>query len=234
MAIIYTQQNVFDTLLRAKRAMLIISDKIQNEFIYNYSEEYTFLKGQQYDIYALKKVITNENAYNPYTSNPDIDEQHFYGLVGELINKCAYFDEYGDYGYTYINFNYQDTDQNPVIVSIIGATRFIDLTDVLPNSYAGQARRYVVVNDAETGVTFIDEKKHSYTFSASDYPTGVISITYDAPMIIRHGKDPFIQVRFNNNIKTGAVGIAFDDDDNPTLLTIDLGDIPPKVYVTII
>lgn len=87
MASTYTDSEVQAVLLRAQRALLAISNRIDRDLIYLYSGKYMLLKSQQYDIYSLYETILREYPYTPY-------DAYFYPLVAALIDKCQEVDSY--------------------------------------------------------------------------------------------------------------------------------------------
>lgn len=112
---IYTQDQVEDALLRGIVALLLISQKIQSQFLYFYSDgQYQTYKDLQYDIYCLYTTINNEQGFVEYNLSPTVYELDFYNLVGALIKKTKTVDVGGAYGGA-INPNYQ----SPVITIIV-------------------------------------------------------------------------------------------------------------------
>lgn len=115
MAILYTEAQVENALLRAMVAMYEISETIQSGFYYMYSPQYATYKTLQYDIYVLFTVIADENPYCTYSPNPSVYEAQFYQLVGSLINKTKQFDVFGQFGGT-VNPNYQSNGSVTIVV----------------------------------------------------------------------------------------------------------------------
>lgn len=107
MAATYTTAEVEAVLLRAQRAMLIISDRIQDNFLYLYSDVYSQLKARQYDIYLLYSAIDSELPFIPIDDN-------YYPLVQVLIEKCAEVDAYNS-TYDTLNQNYSNIGGNTTI-----------------------------------------------------------------------------------------------------------------------
>lgn len=108
MAATYTEAEVEAILLRAQRAMLIISDRIQDNFLYLYSDVYRELKMRQYDIYILYSAISSELPFAPVDDN-------YYPLVQVLVSKCAEVDAYNS-DYDTLNGNYVNIGGNSSIV----------------------------------------------------------------------------------------------------------------------
>ena len=106
MAILYTQSQVNNALLRGQVAMYVISENIEDGFMYFYPQQYALYKALQYDIYTLFNVVYNESSFVTYASMPTLYEYMFYEVVGSLINKTKQVDVFGEFGGT-TNSNYQ-------------------------------------------------------------------------------------------------------------------------------
>lgn len=89
-----------NALLRGQRAMLIISDRIQSEFLYLYSDIYNDLKYKQRDIYVLWKSLSDNYPYRASLDN-------YEALINVLVGMCQAVDSFNS-TYSTINPNYQD------------------------------------------------------------------------------------------------------------------------------
>lgn len=103
-----TSTYIQNALLRGQRAMLIISDRIQNNFLYLYSDIYSELQYKQRDIYVLWKSLSDNYSYRSSLSS-------YEALVNVLIGMCQAVDSYNS-TYNTINANYQDIGGNTTIV----------------------------------------------------------------------------------------------------------------------
>lgn len=102
-------------LLRAQRAILIISDRIQNNFLYLYSDICNELKFRQRDIYILYVTLYQNYEIRDSLSNYD-------DLVNVLISKCQEVDSYNSV-YNTINPEYQNIEQGVISVLIGGSSK---------------------------------------------------------------------------------------------------------------
>lgn len=102
-----TNLYIQSVLLRAQRAMLIISDRIQDNFLYLYSDIYNDLRYKQRDIYILFNSLTD--IYPIKASFPDYE-----ALILVLVSKCQEVDAYNS-TYDTLNPNYTDIDGATVI-----------------------------------------------------------------------------------------------------------------------
>lgn len=96
----YTSEQIDAVLLRASRAMLIISDRIQDNHLYLEKNIYDELKFKQRDIYVLWKSLV---AIKPHRE----DYTSYDALINVLTDKCADVDSYNP-NYTTVNPNYQN------------------------------------------------------------------------------------------------------------------------------
>lgn len=103
-----TTTYIQNALLRGQRAMLIISDRIQSNFLYLYSDIYSELKYKQRDIYVLWKSLSDNY---PYRASLDTYE----ALINVLIGMCQAVDSFNS-TYSTINPNYQDLSGTTTIV----------------------------------------------------------------------------------------------------------------------
>jgi len=111
MSSVYSIPQIVEILARAERSLLIISERIRDNFLYLYNPEYGYFKDLQYDIYTLFKTIGQEINYTPYDSD-------FYPLVNVLISKCEMVDAYNSQ-YNTINPNYSNINDNIITITII-------------------------------------------------------------------------------------------------------------------
>lgn len=95
-----TDAYIDSVLLRAQRAMLIISDRIQDNFLYLYSDIYRDLRYKQRDIYILFTNLSDLYTYKSSFSD-------YNALILVLVSKCEEVDAYNS-TYSTINANYQD------------------------------------------------------------------------------------------------------------------------------
>lgn len=100
----YTGEQIDAVLLRASRAMLIISDRIQDNFLYLERDIYDELRFKQRDIYVLWKCLTDAKNYRD-------DYDTYDALINVLADKCADVDSYNP-NYTTLNPNYQNISGN--------------------------------------------------------------------------------------------------------------------------
>ena len=80
-------QYIQDQLLRAQRAMLIISDRIQDNFLYLYSDIFNDLKFRQRDIFILYTSLSENYDFRASLDN-------YYALVNVLVAKCQAVDSF--------------------------------------------------------------------------------------------------------------------------------------------
>lgn len=99
-----------EALLRARRAMLIISNRIQNNFLYLYSNIYSDLVYKQRDIYVLWRCLNDTFPYRASYSTYD-------ALINVLISKCMEVDAYNT-EYSTINPDYEDIGGGTVIIPV--------------------------------------------------------------------------------------------------------------------
>jgi len=95
-----TDTYIQNALLRAQRAMLIISDRIQDKFLYLQSAIYPELQYKQRDIYVLWKSLSDNYPYRASLST-------YEALINVLIGMCQAVDSFNA-TYSTINPNYQD------------------------------------------------------------------------------------------------------------------------------
>jgi hypothetical protein len=104
-------------LLRAQRAMLIISDRIQDNFLYLYSDIFNDLKFRQRDIFIL--YTTLEQNYDYRSSLPNYD-----ALVNVLVAKCQQVDSFNSV-YNTINQEYQSIGESVITIVIGGNAKTV-------------------------------------------------------------------------------------------------------------
>lgn len=186
MAASYTESEIDAILLRAQRAMLIISDRIQANFLYFYTSLYRDLKTLQYDIYILYSAVGDNLPFAPIDDN-------YYPLVQVLVSKCQDADSYNS-TYDTLNGNYVDIGGNASIVVspdplLIYKTE-ADLIDADPpngNWYlpytqtdgsavpAGVVPVFVLYNGTSMAITFDATANRIYGFASDDAATIVIT-----------------------------------------------------------
>lgn len=154
-----TQTYIENVLLRAQRAMLIISDRIQDNFLYLYSDIYSDLKYKQRDIYILFRSLTDTF---PYRASYDTYE----ALILVLVSKCQEVDSYNS-EYNTINPNYQDIGgsttiiDNPVYIAPV-RLYFTNASTVTSNTWqASYADRFG--NDPTLAVYLYNGVQGSYS-----------------------------------------------------------------------
>lgn len=103
-----TDTYIQNALLRGQRAMLIISDRIQSEFLYLYSDIYNELKYKQRDIYVLWKSLSDNYPYRNSLDN-------YEALINVLVGMCQAVDSFNS-TYSTINPNYQDLSGTTTVV----------------------------------------------------------------------------------------------------------------------
>lgn len=113
----FTSVYIQAQLLRARRAMLIISDRIQNNFLYLYSDIYNDLKFKQRDIFILYTVLYQNYDYRGSLSNYD-------ALINVLISKCQAVDSFNSV-YNTINDEYQSIGDSVITIVINGSAKTV-------------------------------------------------------------------------------------------------------------
>jgi len=119
-------------LLRAQRAMLIISDRIQDNFLYLYSDIYNDLKFRQRDIFILYTSLYQNYDYRSSLSNYD-------ALVNVLVAKCQAVDSFNS-TYNTINSEYQTIGESVITIVIGGNAKTVIIkagSDILYNASIG-------------------------------------------------------------------------------------------------
>jgi hypothetical protein len=119
-------------LLRARKAMIIISDRIQDNFLYLYSDIYNELKYRQRDIFIL---------YATLSQNYDIrnDLFNYDALVNVLVSKCQQVDSFNSV-YNTINQEYQSIGESIITIVIGGNAKTVIIrsgADILYNASIG-------------------------------------------------------------------------------------------------
>ena len=104
-------------LLRARRAILIVSDRIQDNFLYLYSDIYNELKFRQRDIFIL--YTTLEQNYDIRNSLSNYD-----ALVNVLVSKCQEVDSFNSV-YNTINQEYQSIGESVITIVIGGNNKTV-------------------------------------------------------------------------------------------------------------
>lgn len=115
---IYTHTQVQEALQRGLVALLLISQKIQSDFLFLYNQQYITYKDLQYDTYAIYNAVNNEQDYIGYTSTPNTYELNFYGLVGALIKFTKTVDVFGKYDGS-LNPNIQSPGTTIVTIPVL-------------------------------------------------------------------------------------------------------------------
>jgi hypothetical protein len=125
-------QYIQDQLLRAQRAMLIISDRIQDNFLYLYSDIFNDLKFRQRDIFIL--YTTLEQNYDIRNSLSNYD-----ALVNVLVAKCQAVDSFNS-TYNTINPEYQSIGESVITIVIGGNAKTVIIkagSNILYNASIG-------------------------------------------------------------------------------------------------
>jgi hypothetical protein len=104
-------------LLRAQRAMLIISDRIQDNFLYLYSDIFNDLKFRQRDIFILYTTLEQNYDIRASLSNYD-------ALVNVLVAKCQQVDSFNSV-YNTINQEYQSIGESVITIVIGGNSKTV-------------------------------------------------------------------------------------------------------------
>lgn len=112
-----TPEYIQDQLLRAQRAILIISDRIQDNFLYLYSDIYSDLKFRQRDIFILYTTLEQNYEYRSSLSNYD-------ALVNVLVSKCQQVDSFNSV-YNTINQEYQSIGESVITIVIGGNNKTV-------------------------------------------------------------------------------------------------------------
>lgn len=112
-----TPEYIQDQLLRAQRAILIISDRIQDNFLYLYSDIYSDLKFRQRDIFILYTTLEQNYEYRSSLSNYD-------ALVNVLVSKCQQVDSFNSV-YNTINPEYQSIGESVITIVIGGNNKTV-------------------------------------------------------------------------------------------------------------
>lgn len=108
----FSDDYIEEVLLRSQRAMLIISDRIQDKFLYLYSSIYNDLQYKQRDIYILFRSLSDTFPYKSSYSTYD-------ALINVLVSKCQEVDAFNS-TYNTINPNYANPDGGTVVVPATG------------------------------------------------------------------------------------------------------------------
>lgn len=127
-----TPEYIQDQLLRAQRAILIISDRIQDNFLYLYSDIYSDLKFRQRDIFILYTTLEQNYEYRSSLSNYD-------ALVNVLVSKCQQVDSFNSV-YNTINPEYQSIGESVITIVIGGNNKTVIIksgTDIQYNPSIG-------------------------------------------------------------------------------------------------
>ena len=112
-----TPEYIQAQLLRAQRAMLIISDRIQDNFLYLYSDIFNDLKFRQRDIFILYTTLEQNYDIRASLSNYD-------ALVNVLVAKCQQVDSFNSV-YNTINQEYQSIGESVITIVIGGNTKTV-------------------------------------------------------------------------------------------------------------
>lgn len=125
-------QYIQDQLLRAQRAMLIISDRIQDNFLYLYSDIFNDLKFRQRDIFILYTSLSENYDFRASLDNYD-------ALVNVLVAKCQAVDSFNS-TYNTINSQYQSVGENVITIVIGGNAKTVIIkagSNILYNASIG-------------------------------------------------------------------------------------------------
>jgi hypothetical protein len=127
-----TPEYIQAQLLRAQRAMLIISDRIQDNFLYLYSDIYNDLKFRQRDIFILYTSLVQNYDIRSSLSNYD-------ALVNVLVGMCQQVDSFNS-TYNTINQDYQSIGESVITIVIGGNAKTVIIkagSDILYNASIG-------------------------------------------------------------------------------------------------
>ena len=127
-----TPEYIQAQLLRAQRAMLIISDRIQDNFLYLYSDIYNDLKFRQRDIFILYTSLVQNYDIRSSLSNYD-------ALVNVLVGMCQQVDSFNS-TYNTINSQYQSIGESVITIVIGGNAKTVIIkagSDILYNASIG-------------------------------------------------------------------------------------------------
>jgi len=112
-----TPEYIQEQLLRAQRAILIISDRIQDNFLYLYSDIYNELKFRQRDILILYTTLYQNYDYRDSLPNYD-------ALINVLVSKCQQVDSFNS-TYNTINSEYQSIGESVIEIVVGGNTKTV-------------------------------------------------------------------------------------------------------------
>ncbi len=171
----FTDAYIETQLLRAQRAMLIISERIQSKFLYLQSSIMEELQYKQRDIYCLWDTLTNEFDWHTSLENYD-------ALVNVLIWKCQEVDAFNTQ-YNTINPNYVDISGDGTVVV---TTRTVEQTGVvfpgdgiLTYTFPELIGKDVLAVYRGTGTTL---RAHAFApdneFAQFNSSTGAITVSY--------------------------------------------------------
>ena len=127
-----TPEYIQAQLLRAQRATLIISDRIQDNFLYLYSDIYNDLKFRQRDIFILYTSLVQNYDIRATLSNYD-------ALVNVLVGMCQQVDSFNS-TYNTINSEYQSIGESVITIVIGGNAKTVIIkagSDILYNASIG-------------------------------------------------------------------------------------------------
>lgn len=169
---LYTQAQVQQSLQRGLVSLLLISQKIQSDFLFFNTSLYNTYKNLQYDIYQIYTAVNNEQGFINYGELPNPYEENFYQLVGALVNKTKTIDVFGAYGGS-LNPNYQAPNiiieiiESPLAPLVLNKTQADLILDVSAGQYylpylnndgsaitTGQRPYLVSINGESIGYTF--------------------------------------------------------------------------------
>jgi hypothetical protein len=112
--------------------MLIISDRIQDNFLYLYSDIYNDLKFRQRDIFILYTSLVQNYDIRSSLSNYD-------ALVNVLVGMCQQVDSFNS-TYNTINQDYQSIGESVITIVIGGNAKTVIIkagSDILYNASIG-------------------------------------------------------------------------------------------------
>ena len=127
-----TPEYIQAQLLRAQRATLIISDRIQDNFLYLYSDIYNDLKFRQRDIFILYTSLVQNYDIRATLSNYD-------ALVNVLVGMCQQVDSFNS-TYNTINQDYQSIGESVITIVIGGNAKTVIIkagSNILYNASIG-------------------------------------------------------------------------------------------------
>jgi hypothetical protein len=155
-----TDTYILNALLRGQRAMLIVSDRIQANFLYLQSAIYPELQYKQRDIYVLWKSLTDNYPFRASLTT-------YEALINVLIGMCQAVDSFNA-TYSTINPNYQDIGGSTTIT--------IDQSYVTPVRLFFTANATPTISDYQTDYAGIFGNNPTFAVYLYNGTTGSYSL----------------------------------------------------------